>query len=428
MAVSPHLAPWRGDVLPVVATPLVGRDAELPDLVRLLTEPGVRFTTLTGPPGVGKTRLAVAAAATARGRFCDGVVFLDLTAVRDPAAVPAEVAAAADLRHGDRSPADRDLLVVLDNVEHVLAAGPALAELVADSPGLHLLATSRERLHLRVEREVPVAPLALPGCADGTDPERLAAVAAVAMLVEQVRTSQPDFAVTVDNAAELAGICTRLDGLPLALELAAPRLRLFTPGELLFRLRHRLGVLTSDARDVPARHRTLRAALTWSHDLLGPEERTLFRRLSVFTGTWTLDAAARVCGIADPVPATASLVDKNLVRRQDCAGDVARFGMLESLREFAAEQLDRAGEAAATRARYARHVTVGPAGTRITRREREVAGLVRRGRTNRQIGRALGISEKTAEVHVHNIIRKLRASSRAEIAAWAAVHDRAADR
>lgn len=353
MAVSP----LRRPALPLATTPLVGREAELAGLDRLLTDRETRLTTLTGPPGVGKTRLAVAAAGAAVARFSDGVLFVDLTAVRDPELVPAEVTAALEAVGTDpeQLTADRDLLLVLDNVEHVLAAGPALAGLLATCPGLHLLATSRERLHLRAEREFPVAPLALPGPAEVADPERLAAIPSVAMLVQRVRAFLPEFAVTQANRAALAEICVRLDGLPLALELAAPRLRLFTPGELTFRLRSRMSLLATDARDVPERHRTLRAALSWSHDLLGPDERAPFRRLSVFAGGWTLDAVGAVCAVRDPVATTASLVDKSLVRRTGSPGDVGRFGMLESLREFAAEQLDRAGETEETRARHAEY-------------------------------------------------------------------------
>jgi non-specific serine/threonine protein kinase len=329
---------------------LVGRDAELTLLAELLPDPAVRLTTLTGPPGVGKTRLALAAAAALAEQFADGAVFVDLTTVRDPDLVPAQIAAA--LGRGDP-----ELLLVLDNLEHVLPAAAPLGELLADRPRLTVLSTSRERLHLRAEREVPVPPLALPGPAEVADPERLAVNPAVALLLEQVRGFAPGFSVTAANREALAEICARLDGLPLALELAAPRLRLFDPAELLFRIRHRVGSLASDARDVPDRHRTLHAALKWSHDLLGAQERAMFRQLSVFVGGWTLDAAEHVCTVDDVVPTTASLVDKSLIRRAAGRGGVARFTMLESLREFAGEQLERAGETAATRARHARYFT-----------------------------------------------------------------------
>ena len=358
--------PRRTGGLPASATPLIGRDAELAALGAAITRADERLITLTGPPGVGKTRLAIAAAAAVGSRFRDGVVFVDLTPVRDPDLVLPEVARALGLRDLPGRPlpdriltavAERDLLIVVDNMEHVLDAGPALAALLAECPLLRLLATSRERLHLRGEREYPVAPLELPTPGDVDDLERLAETPSMSMLLHRVRGFQPDFAVTSANAAALAEICIRLDGLPLALELATARLKLFTAGELTFRLRHRMQLLTSGARDGPDRHRTLRAALTWSHDLLVPDERVLFRRLSVFVGGWTLEAAEQVCGVADVVETTASLVDKSLVRRHTPAGAIAEFGLLESIREFAAERLDDQGETETIRAQHTRYYT-----------------------------------------------------------------------
>jgi len=354
--------------LPVPATALVGRDVELAELSALLAAPGTRLVTLTGPPGVGKTRLAVAAAAAVADRFADGVVFVDLTAVRDPALVPSAVAAALGSRTAAadglaRALTDRELLLVLDNVEHVLAAAPALAVPLAACPALRLLATSRERLDVAAEQELPVPPLALPddGSGDDGDLARFARVPAVALLLARIRAHQPGYEVTNADRAALAEICARLDGLPLAIELAAARLRLFTPAELAFRLRQRLGAERTDLlgdgpRDAPDRHRTLRTALSWSHDLLGPRERSLFRRLSVFVGGCTVDAAVQVCG--GEVEVLASLADKSLVRRRSgpaAGGAVSGFTMLESLREFAAEQLARHDEVEATRERHARY-------------------------------------------------------------------------
>jgi predicted ATPase/DNA-binding NarL/FixJ family response regulator len=335
-------------------------------LVPLLTEPETRLVTLTGPPGVGKTRLAVAAAGAVAERFPDGVVFVDLTAIRDPALVLFELAAVLGVDvAGDppdtlaRTLRTKHMLVVLDNFEHVLDAAPALTEPLAACPRLRLLVTSRERLHLHAEREVPVQPLALPD--DGTEPDRFATRPAVAMLLQGIHAFQPDFAVATTNRAALGEICVRLDGLPLALELAAARLRLFTPAELTFRLRHRMTLLTGGARDVPDRHRTLQAALAWSHNLLSADEQALFRRLSVFVGGWTLEAAQAVCAAhgsdidgSDIIETMTSLVDKNLVRRTS-RRELAEFTMLESLREFAAERLAEHGEADATRDRHARH-------------------------------------------------------------------------
>jgi non-specific serine/threonine protein kinase len=348
--------------LPVPPNALVGRETELASLDRLLAEPDSRLLTLTGPPGVGKTRLAIAAAAGAAPRFRDGVEFVDLTPVRDPQLVASQVAGALGLHgsgargltdHLAGSLARKDVLLVLDNFEHVLPAGPGLAGLLGTCPRLRILVTSRERLHLRAERELPVQPLALPD-AGAEDLTRLASTPSVAMLLARVQAFQPDFAVTRGNGAALAEICLRLDGLPLALELAAARLKLFTPGELTFRLRHRIGVLTGGSRDSPDRHRTLRAALRWSYDLLSEPERTVFRQLSVFVGGATLDAVAQVCG-EEAVETVASLVDKSLVQRRIRPGDVAELVMLESLREYALELLAASGEAEPSRERHTRY-------------------------------------------------------------------------
>ncbi|MHA6784187.1 ATP-binding protein [Pseudonocardia saturnea] len=352
----------RSDLLPLPASPVIGRDAELATLASWLAGPDPGMITLTGPPGVGKTRLAIAAAAAAGAGFTDGAVFVDLTAIRDPDLVLPEVARALGLGEAQgRSTADRlapalgdrNLLLVVDNFEHVLDAGPALSAPLGACPHLRVLATSRERLRLRGEREFPVSPLALPRAEDVDDLALLVGTPSIAVLLHQVRGWQPDFEVTAANAPALAEICRRLDGLPLALELAAARMTLFTPAELTFRLRHRMALLTGGCRDAPDRHRTLRAALTWSHDLLTADERTVFRRLSVFVGTWTLDAAAHVCGSATVLDTVSSLRDKSLVRRVAREGAAAGFGMLESLREYAAERLAEHGEVEATRTRHA---------------------------------------------------------------------------
>jgi predicted ATPase/DNA-binding CsgD family transcriptional regulator len=355
------------NALPRPAFSLIGRHAELAPLVATFADPDARLLTLTGPPGVGKTRLALAVAAEAAPRFADGVVFVDLAPVQDPGLVLGQVARALGLPDapGGRVSArvidalvDKEVLLVVDNCEQVLAAGLDLTEPLRACPGVRLLVTSRERLHLAAEREFPVAPLALPEPADIADLDRLVAVPAVAMLVVRVRCVQPGFAVTAANAQAVAEICRRLDGLPLALELAAARAKLFTPAELADRLRDRMAVLTTNTRDAPTRHRTLRAALEWSYDLLAEHERTLFRRLSAFVGSWTLDAAEQVCGDRDTdvLDVVGSLLDKSLVRRPT-QGGVTEFVLLESLRQYAAELLAADGDAGATRDRHAAHFT-----------------------------------------------------------------------
>lgn len=343
--------------LPVAPNVLVGRDADVAAVGAALGRADTRLLTLTGPPGVGKTRLAVAAATAVADRFADGVVFVDLTAVRDPQLVMGEVAQAVGAGTVDRLPRslqDREVLLLVDNLEHVLDAAPALAALLAGCPGLRVLATSRERLRVQAELELAVQPLALPDPAAQVGLDEFVAVPAVAMVLQRVRGFQPAFAVTAANRGALAEICVRLDGLPLALELAAARLRLFTPGELTSRLRQRTSLLVGGSRDGPDRHRTLLAALEWSHDLLDERERALFRRASVFVGGWTLDAAAAVCDLGDPVELTASLVDKSLVRRRTRPDETAEFVMLESLREYGADLLAEHGEAGAVRDRHVR--------------------------------------------------------------------------
>jgi non-specific serine/threonine protein kinase len=344
--------------------PLIGRSAELTTLTTALAAPGTRLLTLTGPPGVGKTRLALATASAAAHDFAAGGRFVDVAALRDPAELIAEIARVLGVGAAPGLPllqrlisavADKELLLLVDNCEHVIEAGGELAVLAVGCPRLRIVATSRERFRLAGEREFPVPPLAMPELADVADLTRLAANPSVALLVQRTHAVLPDFQITRQNARAIAEICVRLDGLPLAIELAAARLKLFTPAELAGRLGQRMRLLTDGPRDVPVRHRTLRAAIEWSHDLLTPPEHVLFRRLSVFAQGWTLAAAERVCGQPglDVLAATSSLVDKSLLRRTAHAGETAQFSMLESLREFAAEQLATSGEFAVTRSRHA---------------------------------------------------------------------------
>ena len=361
-----NASPIHRTGLPAHTDLFVGRDAERAAVSRLFTAPQARLVTLTGPPGIGKTRLAMACAADYEERTGCTAVFVDLAPLREPMQVIVELAQALDVNASSGSDLagqltvaalSEDLLIVLDNFEHLLAAATELGQVLASCQRLLVLATSRERLHLSAEQEFPVPPLPMPAKEDVADLDSLAANPSVALLMDRARRTNPAFALTTTNAALLANACVRLEGLPLAIELAAARLKVLTPGELVFRLGSRMDVLAGSTRDVPVRQRALRNAIEWSYELLNSSERALFRELSVFVGSWTLTDAESVCvgAGADLLPVIESLLDKSLIRRMSAEDEAAEFSMLESLREYAAQQLTAHHEAQQTRARHAAH-------------------------------------------------------------------------
>jgi predicted ATPase/DNA-binding SARP family transcriptional activator len=349
----------RATNLPTQLTPLIGRERELAQVRDRLAADEIRILTLTGSGGTGKTRLALQAAADSLGFFASGTFFVALAPLANAELVLPTIAQVLGLRvpRGQALGqfladyfAERKLLLVLDNFEHVVAAAPDVARLLAAAPGLKVLATSREPLHVSGERALPVPPLEMPEADAGW--EALAVNEAAALFVDRAQAIRPDFDLTEANAPAVAAICRKLDGLPLAIELAAARIPLFPPAALLARLDERLAVLTGGARDRPGRHQTLRATLDWSYELLSAPRRRLFARLAVFAGGWTLEAAETVCdGDLDVVDGLASLIDKSLVRLEG-SEEEPRFAMLETIREYGLEKLRQLGEERAVRDRH----------------------------------------------------------------------------
>ena len=343
--------------LPTQPTPFIGREEELAGVQAALQMEDTRLLTLAGAAGTGKTRLALQAAARLAGRFEHGVFFVDLAALYEPALVAGAVSAALGVREiggGRHSLLEtlqgylrgKQMLVLLDNFEHLLPAAPEVAQLLAGCPRLKVLATSREALRLRAERLFAVPPLRLP-----VRGQRLAVVErceAIELFAQRAAAVRPDFALDEGNAEAVAEICVRLDGLPLAIELAAIRVRVLSPQALLAKLKSRLDLLQDGPRDLPARQRTLRGEIDWSHELLGEPQRRIFRRVSVFPGGCTLEAAEQICRLGEEgleiFPGLCSLVEKNLLK-STATGDEPRFRMLDTIREYARQRLEESGEA-----------------------------------------------------------------------------------
>lgn len=356
----PHrTADQGGHGLPVPTTSLVGREHETVALIALLRRPEIRLVTLTGPGGVGKTRLALQLAAALLDAFADGVFFVPLANLNDADRVAQAITRALEIPDGgdrpilDRLQADlqeRESLLILDNFEQVAAAAPLVAAILVAAPRLKIVVTSRAALHLSGEYELVVPPLELPELDALPSLARLGEYAAVRRFVERAQATRADFQLTAANAGAIAAICARLDGLPLAIELAAARVKLLAPHALLARLDSRLQLLTGGARDLPERQRTLRGAIDWSHNLLSIPDRILFRRLALFVGGGTLEAAEAICNAAldaplDVLTGFESLVDKSLLRQEERPDGEAGFRMLETIREYGLEQLAESGEA-----------------------------------------------------------------------------------
>jgi predicted ATPase/DNA-binding XRE family transcriptional regulator len=364
--------------LPAPATPLVGRDHEATSVAHLLAQQEARLLTLTGPGGVGKTRLALEVAGRSRNTFADGVAFVPLAPLRDAALFPSALAQTLGIKEAageapqqtlERHLRDRRMLLVLDNFEHLLAAAPVVSALVGSCPQLTVLVTSRAPLRLGGEHQFPVPPLPLPEAEDLASGDLLEHYSpAVELFCQRARTVIPTFELTATNAITVARICWRLDGLPLAIELAAARVKLFSPQVLLAKLDRRLQLLTGGARDLPERQQTLRDTVAWSYDLLGADEQALFRRLAVFAGGCSLEAVEAVRGSEEDewvessvLETLASLVDNSLLESRsesymrEEADEQPRFTMLETIREYALERLELSGEAEEAQRKHAQY-------------------------------------------------------------------------
>jgi predicted ATPase len=390
--------------LPAQPTVLIGREQEIAAACGTLRRPDVRLLTLSGPGGTGKTRLALQVAAELLDDFEDGVYFVMLAPIRDPVLVLSAIVQTLGIRESSgRAQAEslkdylreKRLLLLLDNFEQVVAAAPLVAELLAVAPRLKVLVTSRAALHLSGEREVAVPPLALPDRTRLPSLDRLTQYEAVRLFIERAQAVKADFAVTNDNAPAIAEICYQLDGLPLAIELAAARIKLFPPQALLARLGNRLKLLTGGARDLPQRQQTIRDTIAWSYDLLDAGEQALFARLGVFVGGWTLESTEAVCNAdgdlsVEIMDGVAALVDQSLVRQNEGPDGEPRFTMLETIHEYALERLAGSGEIDVVWRRHAEYfLALAEAAEPHLRRHEQIAWLDRLEREHDNLQAAL---------------------------------------
>jgi predicted ATPase len=361
--------------IPVQRTVFVGREKEIAAAKELLLSKDVRLLTITGPGGIGKTRLGLEIASALQEYFPGGVHFVPLSPLRDPGLIAALIVQTLGIREtGGQSSleqlkrhlqdsAHEPVLFLLDNFEHLIQAAPLVADLLAMAPNLKVLVTSRAALHVYGEREFPVPALGVPDAQAKTSLDALSQFPAVALFVQRAVAAKPDFELSQQNASAIIEICARLDGLPLAIELAAARVKVLSPSAMRTRLASRLQLLTGGARDLPQRQQTLRAAFDWSHDLLSAAEQKLFRRLSVFVGGCTLDGVEAVCDTKadlelDLLDGMSSMVDKSLLQQFEQANGEPRFLMLETIREYAREKLEASGEDAATKRAHAAYCLV----------------------------------------------------------------------
>ena len=464
----------RSPSLPVYPGQMIGREQELESLSTLLGPSEVRLVTLTGMGGIGKTRLALQVATNQRDSFVDGVYFVSLSSIRHPDQVIVAIAQALAIETSDDQPLldavkhalyKKRLLLLIDTMEHVITAAPYLTYLLETCPHLTMLVTSRRELNLQGELAFPIPPLTLPDLTTLPACEDLLQYTAVALFVQRVRTVYPGFQLTSTNADTIAEICVHLDGLPLALELAAARVKLISPKGLLLRLRDsstRLSVLTNGMRDAPARHQTLRQNIAWSYSLLTPQEQRVFQRLSVFENSYTFTAIERVCCVDDEetqgtllVDNVSSLIEQHLLHvRWDKKKDEPRFMMLETIRAYGQECLEKSGEQATIRQAYAtycqelpKEAISGPdsidqknilcedmqvreelqpslpssflSHTSLTAREVEVLCLIAQGLTSLRIAQRLTITTLTVNSHVRSIYNKLGISTRSAATRYA---------